>query len=61
MSVQQTCMEELGIYLIIPKRNGIECRFVDPTKPEEFENAIDDKTAVFTLNTSKPKIKRFPY
>ena len=30
------------------KEMGIECRFVDPTKPEEFENAIDDKQSVFT-------------
>ena len=26
---------------------GIECRFVDPSKPEEFENAIDKKLDVY--------------
>ena len=30
------------------KEMGIECRFVDPTKPEQFENAIDKKQDVST-------------
>ena len=39
---------------------GIECRFVDPTKPEEFENAIDDKTkCVYAETLPNPKLN-FP-
>mgnify|MGYP003302474276 FL=1 len=40
---------------------GIECRFVDPTKPEEFENAIDDKTkCVYAETLPNPKLNVFP-
>ena len=33
------------------KEMGIECRFVDPSKPEEFENAIDEKLDVYIFET----------
>ena len=40
---------------------GIECRFVDPTKPEQFENAIDDKTkCIYAETLPNPKLNVFP-
>ena len=43
------------------KEMGIECRFVNPTKPEEFENAIDDKTkCVYAETLPNPKLNVFP-
>ena len=37
-------MVERGIFNNTMKEMGIECRFVDPKKPEQFENAVDEKT-----------------
>ncbi len=43
------------------KEMGIECRFVDPTKPEQFENAIDDKTkCIYAETLPNPKLNVFP-
>ena len=43
------------------KEVGIECRFVDPTKPEQFENAIDDKTrCIYAETLPNPKLNVFP-
>ncbi len=43
------------------KEMGIECRFVDPKKPEQFENAIDEKTrCIYGETLPNPKIQVFP-
>jgi O-acetylhomoserine (thiol)-lyase len=43
------------------KEMGIECRFVDPAKPEQFENAIDDKTrCIYAETLPNPKLNVFP-
>ncbi len=43
------------------KEIGIECRFVDPSKPEQFENAIDDKTrCIYAETLPNPKLQVFP-
>ena len=43
------------------KEMGIECRFVDPKKPEQFENAIDDKTrCIYAETLPNPKLQVFP-
>jgi len=43
------------------KEMGIECRFVDPTKPEQFENAIDEKTrCIYAETLPNPKLNVFP-
>ena len=40
---------------------GIEVRFVDPSDPEAFENAIDDKTrAIYAETLPNPKLEVFP-
>jgi len=40
---------------------GIECRFVDPSKPEEFSAATDDKTRCYFAETlPNPKLEVFP-
>ena len=40
---------------------GIEVRFVDPEHPENFRNAIDDKTRAFYAETlPNPKLRVFP-
>ena len=40
---------------------GIEVRFVDPTDPQAFENAIDDKTrAIYAETLPNPKLEVFP-
>jgi O-acetylhomoserine (thiol)-lyase len=40
---------------------GIETRFVDPSDPEEFRRAIDDKTRAFYAETlPNPKLNVFP-
>ena len=42
------------------KEIGIECRFVDPSKPEQFENAIDDKTrCIYAETLPNPKLNVF--
>ena len=43
------------------KEMGIECRFVDPKKPEQFENAIDEKTrCIYGETLPNPKLQVFP-
>ena len=43
------------------KEMGIECRFVNPANPEEFENAIDDKTrCIYAETLPNPKLQVFP-
>ena len=43
------------------KEMGIEVRFVDPTDPENFEKATDDKTrAYFAETLPNPKLHVFP-
>ena len=43
------------------KEMGIECRFVDPEKPEQFENAIDEKTrCIYAETLPNPKLQVFP-
>lgn len=43
------------------KDMGIECRFVDPTDPEAFRNATDDKTRAYYAETlPNPKLNVFP-
>ncbi len=43
------------------KDQGIEVRFVDPTDPENFRRAIDDKTRAFYAETlPNPKLEVFP-
>ena len=43
------------------KEMGIECRFVNPSKPEEFENAIDEKTkCIYAETLPDPKLHVFP-
>ena len=43
------------------KDMGIECRFVDPTDPQAFANATDDRTRCFYAETlPNPKLKVFP-
>ena len=40
---------------------GIECRFVDPSNPETFREASDDKTRCFFAETlPNPKLQVFP-
>ncbi|CCQ73842.1 O-acetylhomoserine aminocarboxypropyltransferase/cysteine synthase family protein [Magnetospira sp. QH-2] len=40
---------------------GIECRFVDPTDPENFRKAVDDRTRCFFAETlPNPKLQVFP-
>jgi O-acetylhomoserine (thiol)-lyase len=40
---------------------GVECRFVDPTDPEAFANATDDKTRCYYAETlPNPKLNVFP-
>ena len=43
------------------KDMGIECRFVDPSDPENFRRAVDDKTRAFYAETlPNPKLHVFP-
>jgi O-acetylhomoserine (thiol)-lyase len=43
------------------KDMGIECRFVDPSDPENFRRAVDDKTRAFYAETlPNPKLNVFP-
>ena len=43
------------------KDMGIEVRFVDPANPQDFANAIDDKTRAFYAETlPNPKLEVFP-
>ena len=43
------------------KDMGIECRFVDPTDPEAFRRATDDKTRAYYAETlPNPKLIPFP-
>lgn len=43
------------------KDQGIEVRFVDPSDPENFRKAIDDKTRAFYAETlPNPKLQVFP-
>ena len=43
------------------KEMGIECRFVDPKKPEQFENAIDEKTrCIYGETLPNPNLQVFP-
>ncbi len=43
------------------KEMGIECRFVDPENPENFRNAIDDKTrCIYAETLPNPKLQVFP-
>ncbi len=43
------------------KDHGIEVRFVDPSDPENFRKAIDDKTRAFYAETlPNPKLQVFP-
>ena len=43
------------------KQMGIECRFVDPTDPENFRKATDDKTRAYYAETlPNPKLHVFP-
>ncbi len=40
---------------------GIECRFVDPSNPESFRDATDDKTRCYFAETlPNPKLQVFP-
>ncbi len=43
------------------KTMGIECRFVDPSDPENFRRATDDKTRAYYAETlPNPKLNVFP-
>lgn len=43
------------------KDQGIDVRFVDPTNPENFRNATDDKTRAYYAETlPNPKLRVFP-
>ena len=43
------------------KDMGIECRFVDPSDPDAFANATDDRTRCYYAETlPNPKLKVFP-
>ncbi|MCW9035357.1 MAG: PLP-dependent transferase [Rhodospirillales bacterium] len=43
------------------KQMGIECRFVDPSDPENFRAAIDDKTrCIYAETLPNPKLNVFP-
>ena len=43
------------------KDMGIECRFVDPKKPGDFENAIDENTrCIYAETLPNPKLEVFP-
>ncbi len=43
------------------KDMGIECRFVDPSDPQNFANATDDKTRAYYAETlPNPKLEVFP-
>ena len=43
------------------KEMGIECRFVDPSNPEDFRNAIDEKTrCIYAETLPNPKLEVFP-
>tara|TARA_X000000950_G_scaffold65075_1_gene79850 strand:- start:29947 stop:31224 length:1278 start_codon:yes stop_codon:yes gene_type:complete len=43
------------------KEMGIECRFIDPANPEDFRNAIDEKTrCIYAETLPNPKLQVFP-
>ena len=43
------------------KDMGIECRFVDPKNPDDFEKAIDEKTrCIYAETLPNPKLEVFP-
>ncbi len=43
------------------KEMGIECRFVNPSNPEDFRNAIDEKTrCIYAETLPNPKLEVFP-
>ena len=42
------------------KDQGIEVRFVDPSNPENFENATDKKARLILEKRYKPKLDIFP-
>nr|WP_221236974.1 O-acetylhomoserine aminocarboxypropyltransferase/cysteine synthase family protein [Roseospira goensis] len=43
------------------RQMGIEARFVDPTDPEAFRRAVDDRTRLFYAETlPNPKLQVFP-
>ncbi len=43
------------------KQMGIECRFIDPSDPENFRSAIDDKTrCIYAETLPNPKLNVFP-
>ena len=43
------------------KEMGIECRFVNPENPENFRNAIDEKTkCIYAETLPNPKLEVFP-
>ena len=43
------------------KEMGIECRFVNPSNPEDFRNAIDEKTrCIYAETLPNPKLQVFP-
>ena len=43
------------------KDMGIECRFVDPKNPEEYHNAIDNKSrCIYAETLPNPKLEVFP-
>lgn len=43
------------------KDMGIECRFIDPKNPQDFENAIDSKTrCIYAETLPNPKLEVFP-
>ncbi len=50
-----------NLFANIFKQLGIECRFVDPTDPEAFVKASDDKTRAWYAETlPNPKLHVFP-
>ncbi|MTI09663.1 O-acetylhomoserine aminocarboxypropyltransferase/cysteine synthase family protein [Curvivirga aplysinae] len=50
-----------NLFANVLKDQGIEVRFVDPSDPENFRNAIDDKTRVFYAESlPNPKLDVFP-
>jgi len=43
------------------KEMGIECRFVDPSNPEDFRSAIDENTrCIYAETLPNPKLEVFP-
>ena len=43
------------------KEMGIECRFINPANPEDFRNAIDEKTrCIYAETLPNPKLQVFP-